>query len=66
MSDLLTVEELAKRLHVHPMWVYDRVWKNKIPHIRLGRRIRFDPDEIDHYLSMHHPAVAGESGETKI
>lgn len=51
MADLLTVEELAKKLHVHPMWVYGRVWKKKIPFIRLGRRIRFDPDKIDAYLN---------------
>jgi len=44
-SDLLTVDQLAKRLHVSAAWVYDKTKKGSlhpIPVLRLGHFVRFD------------------------
>jgi len=43
---LLTVEELAKILRLHPKTVYRLVEKGKLACIRVGRNIRFSPDVI--------------------
>ncbi len=44
MSDLLTVEELAKQLRVPNSWVYSRTrlkGPDTIPAIRVGKYLRF-------------------------
>lgn len=51
MEKLLTVEDLANKLQVSTMWIYQKVKEGKIPCIRLDRTIRFDPEEIDKFLS---------------
>jgi excisionase family DNA binding protein len=45
-ESLLTVEELAKILRLHPKTVYRLVEKGKLPCIRVGRNVRFSPDVI--------------------
>jgi hypothetical protein len=44
-SDLMTVEETARVLHVPISWVYGRTrrrGKERIPHIKLGKYLRFE------------------------
>ena len=44
-SDLMTVEEIARVLHVPISWVYGRTRRRgneKIPHIKLGKYLRFE------------------------
>jgi excisionase family DNA binding protein len=43
---LLTVEQMAELLQVPRFWIYQRTRTNAIPCIRLGRHLRFDPDEV--------------------
>jgi hypothetical protein len=41
------VKALAEHLGVKVSWIYDRTRRNgpeKIPHIKLGKYIRFDPE----------------------
>jgi len=56
---LLTVAELAERLHVSPDWIYERVRKDAadpLPVFRLGRTLRFDFDEVTaHVRSQNRP-----------
>ena len=46
MTRLLTAHEVAERLGVRPSWVYAEARANRIPHIRLGRYTRFNPDSV--------------------
>jgi len=44
-SDLMTVEEIARVLHVPISWVYGRTRRRgneRIPHIKLGKYLRFE------------------------
>jgi excisionase family DNA binding protein len=44
-SDLMTVEEIAHVLHVPISWIYGRTRRRgneKIPHIKLGKYLRFE------------------------
>ncbi len=51
MSDrLLTAEELAERLGVPAKWPLTQTRAGNIPHVRLGRYVRFDTAEVDRWL----------------
>ena len=43
---LWTVEEVAEFLSLSRRWVYRAVAEGAIPHVRLGRSVRFDPSAI--------------------
>jgi excisionase family DNA binding protein len=50
---LLKPQELADLLGVPISFVYDRTRKNAtdpIPHLKVGKYIRFDPDEVQRWL----------------
>lgn len=48
---LLTAAEVADRLSVTPGWVYAATRANRLPHVRLGRYVRFRADAIDRWLA---------------
>ena len=50
---LLTITELAARLNVKPSTLYAWASQDTIPHLKLGRLLRFDPDEINAWLQQH-------------
>jgi excisionase family DNA binding protein len=53
--ELLTHEEIAKRLKVPASWVYEKTRKrcvNPIPSIPMGRYIRFDWDAVVKWLEQ--------------
>jgi excisionase family DNA binding protein len=47
---LLTVKAVSERLQVKPSTVYLWAAQGTIPHLKLGRLLRFDRDEIEHWL----------------
>lgn len=49
-SRLLTADEVAAILRVKRSWVYTATRSNRIPHIRLGRYVRFNEDAIDAWM----------------
>lgn len=50
-SRLLTAAEVAERLRVTPGWVYAATRANRLPHVRLGRYVRFRADAIERWLA---------------
>jgi excisionase family DNA binding protein len=42
----LTIDEAAALIRVPNSWLYDRTRTNTIPHIKLGKYLRFDRDEL--------------------
>jgi excisionase family DNA binding protein len=69
---LLTAEELAERLSVPARWPLEQARAGAIPHVRLGRYVRFDWDDVERWLASckqggrpttfrrHRPGVAPE------
>jgi hypothetical protein len=58
IKKLLNVSELAEVLNVKESWIYDRTCRGStdvIPHIRLGRQLRFDleSDGFQRWLRAH-------------
>ena len=53
MPLLLTVQEVAEMLQVPTSWVYERTRRKgpeKLPHIKLGKYLRFRVQEIERFL----------------
>ena len=43
---LIGVEEMAKKLNVPVSWLYARTRKNEVPHFKIGKYVRFDPEAV--------------------
>mgnify|MGYP000849891709 CR=1 len=49
-EELMTVQEVCGLLKVTKDWLYDQVEARQIPHVRLGRHVRFHPAQLRAYL----------------
>ena len=47
---LLSIEELAELLGVPKSWLYRRTCLDEIPHLKLGRYVRFDLEAVQAWL----------------
>lgn len=45
-ESLWTTHDVARYLGMSSSWVYKAVEANKLPHLRFGSRVRFDPQVI--------------------
>ena len=45
-----TVKTLADKLAVKPLTIYRMVSEGKLPAVKIGRSIRFDPEAVDAFL----------------
>ena len=45
-NELLTIEEAAAFLKVPKSWIYERTRKGTIPHVKLGKYLRFPVGEL--------------------
>jgi excisionase family DNA binding protein len=51
-DDLLTAEEVAAVLRVTPAWVYAQTRRRRIPHLRLGRYVRYRRDALEEWMQQ--------------
>lgn len=49
---LLTADEVADRLRVTKCWVYAEVRAGRMPHVTLGRYVRFRAAAIDSWIEQ--------------
>jgi hypothetical protein len=47
---LLTAKEVGGLLQVNPSWVLDAARRDAIPHIRLGRYVRYRRPDIEAWI----------------
>jgi len=47
---LLTAEDVAEQLGMGADWVSAQVRADRIPHVRLGRYVRFRAESIDEWI----------------
>lgn len=61
LNELLTVEELAAVLKVRPSWIYEhtrsRRRAERLPYIKIGKYIRFDPQAVRAFLARQSRAT---------
>jgi excisionase family DNA binding protein len=60
---LLTAKEVGELLQLNASWVLDAARRNAIPHIRLGRYVRFRPVDIETWLLGQRRGPEVESGK---
>ena len=60
-----TVKTLAQRLSVKPLTIYRLVDQGKLPAVRIGRSIRFDPDAVAAFLDSVQIGPKGLKEENK-
>ncbi len=51
LQDLLTLEEVAAWLRVPRSWIYERTRKGQIPHLKLGKYLRFRRNALTAWLA---------------
>lgn len=55
-ADLLTAIEVAKMLRVTPAWVYTATRQGTLPHMRLGRYVRYRRGAVTDWLEANEKA----------
>lgn len=50
MSVLLTAEQIAERLGVPAKWPLQQARAGNMPHVKLGRYVRFDQADVDAWV----------------
>jgi len=61
---LWKVSDVAAYLAVSVAWVYERVERGDIPHMKIGAHVRFKRQEIEGWAEEHRrpqPAASGGS-----
>jgi excisionase family DNA binding protein len=51
VDPILTPNEVADLLRMRKSWVYNAARTGELPHLRLGRSVRFRRSAIDAYLA---------------
>jgi len=62
---LLNVTEVSEWLQVKRSTIYLWAEQSMIPHMKLGRLLRFDHDEIEAWLDNHRQEVTTESTQPR-
>lgn len=56
---LLNYKQASQHLHIAPTTLRRWVMERKIPHIKLGRSVRFDPVKLNRWLQDQSIPVGG-------
>ena len=51
IPQLLTIDQLAERLGITVRHVRRLVAEKRVPYLKVGKLVRFDPDEIKQWLA---------------
>ena len=51
-TQLVDINELSSRLKIAKGTLYNWVYLRRIPYVKLGRALRFDPNEIDRIVRI--------------
>jgi len=62
---LMDAREVARLFGVPPSWVLQRARERRIPYYRVGKYVRFDPDEVREFFAQM-PDRPADSIETSL
>lgn len=54
MERLLTAKQVSELIEVKPSTVYQWVHAGLIPHVKLGKSVRFKKDELFRWIDKNH------------
>jgi excisionase family DNA binding protein len=52
-AEFLNRDEVLRMLKRSKTWLYSRVQRREIPHIRVGGKLLFDSEELREWLAAH-------------
>jgi excisionase family DNA binding protein len=58
IPELVSIDQLAQRLSITVRHVRRLVAERRVPYYKVGRLVRFDPDEITEWLRRERRPVA--------
>lgn len=61
---LFTVQEAAQYLAVSTSTLYGWVWQRRIPFIKMGRALRFDPNDLSAFVEANKQLPRQESSRS--
>ena len=61
--DLVGINEMAKKLDVPVSWVYSRTRTNEIPHFKVGKYVKFDPEIVMMWVQEQSETILERSCE---
>jgi excisionase family DNA binding protein len=57
IPQLLTIDQLAERLGITVRHVRRLVAEKRVPYLKVGKLVRFDPDEIKRWLASRREGL---------
>jgi excisionase family DNA binding protein len=51
-QNLIGIKEMALKLDVPVSWLYSRTRTKEIPHLKIGKYVRFDEDEVIDWIKQ--------------
>jgi excisionase family DNA binding protein len=57
LPELIDIEDVAKALGVSVRYVRRLVFENRIPYVKVGRLLRFDPEELAPWIDAQRVNV---------
>ena len=55
-QNLIGINEMAEKLDVPISWLYSRTRTNDIPHLKLGKYVKFDESKVWEWLKVQNEA----------
>jgi excisionase family DNA binding protein len=62
MAGWITIDEAAALIRVPKSWLYERTRLNTVPHVKLGKYLRFDREELLTWARQFHRDGRGRQG----
>lgn len=57
IENLWDVKQVMTFLNVKRTWVYEAANRGELPHVRLGSKLRFEPDQVREYVRKNRSTV---------
>ena len=62
LAGWITIDEAAALIRVPKSWLYERTRLNTVPHVKLGKYLRFDREELLTWARQFHRDGRGRQG----
>jgi excisionase family DNA binding protein len=53
-QDLIEIREMARKINVPVSWLYSRTRTGEIPHFKIGKYVRFDPEKVMQWIEKQN------------